>query len=90
MAAWRFRMAKPDMVCPFSKKLCIECAQFRGRHYHFCFAPKYRGFSWDRSKVPASKAGGGKRDNGIEKPPIIPISSKWLTNLEDCIDRREG
>jgi hypothetical protein len=36
-------MAKEDMICPFSGKLCRECALYRGRHYYLCFSKKYRG-----------------------------------------------
>jgi hypothetical protein len=36
-------MAKTQMVCPFSGKACRECAIYRGRHYYWCFNPKYRG-----------------------------------------------
>lgn len=78
-------MTKPGMVCPFSKKQCIECAQFRGRHYYFCFEPKYRGFSWDENQAAASKPRKVMRDGGVEKPPVIASSSKWLSNLEDCL-----
>ena len=36
-------MAKEIMICPFSGKACKECAIYRGRHYYWCFNPKYRG-----------------------------------------------
>jgi hypothetical protein len=36
-------MAKAKMICPFSGKACKECAIYRGRHYYWCFNPKYRG-----------------------------------------------
>jgi len=36
-------MSKEDMLCPFSGKLCRECALYRGRHYYLCFSKKYRG-----------------------------------------------
>jgi hypothetical protein len=32
------------MVCPFSGKLCRECALYRGRHYFLCFEKHYRGY----------------------------------------------
>jgi len=37
-------MAKINMVCPFSKKLCHECPIYRGRHYFLCFCEEYRGY----------------------------------------------
>lgn len=36
-------MAKIIMKCPFSEKVCAECAFYRGRHYFLCYAGKYRG-----------------------------------------------
>jgi hypothetical protein len=36
-------VAKIEMVCPFSNKVCEECALYRGRHYYLCFCTKYRG-----------------------------------------------
>ncbi len=37
-------MAKQAMICPFSRKLCRECAFDRGRHYYLCFRKNYRGY----------------------------------------------
>lgn len=37
-------MAKAEMICPFSGKLCKECAIYRGRHYFLCFNKNYRGY----------------------------------------------
>lgn len=50
-------MAKTKMICPFSGELCVECPQYRGRHYYLCFAKKYRGYL------------GAKKDNAIEVNP---------------------
>ena len=36
-------MAKENMMCPFSGKLCRNCPIYRGRHYFLCFDEKYRG-----------------------------------------------
>lgn len=37
-------MAKDKVMCPFSGKLCIECALYRGRHVNLCFCERYRGY----------------------------------------------
>jgi hypothetical protein len=37
-------MAKQRMICPFTNRLCEECALFRGRHYYLCFYREYRGY----------------------------------------------
>ncbi len=36
-------MAKETMICPFSNRLCKECALYRARHYYLCFCHEYRG-----------------------------------------------
>ena len=42
-------MAKTDMLCPFTHRLCDECALYRGRHYYLSFCKQYRGYI-DESK----------------------------------------
>ena len=37
-------MAKTDMLCPFSHKLCTECTVYRGRHYYLSLCSHYRGY----------------------------------------------
>jgi hypothetical protein len=36
-------MAKKEMICPFSGRVCEECPLYRGRHYFLCFCDQYRG-----------------------------------------------
>ena len=36
-------MAKDKVNCPFSNKLCKECALYRGRHVNLCYVSEYRG-----------------------------------------------
>ncbi len=31
------------MICPFSGRLCRDCAIYTGRHYFLCYSKKYRG-----------------------------------------------
>jgi hypothetical protein len=56
-------MAKIKMVCPFSNKMCDECALYRGRHYYLCFCTKYRGH--------IGKPGEVTRAN----PPFLPVTN---------------
>ena len=49
-------MAKIAMMCPFSRKLCKECAIYRGRHYYLCFSKEYRGY--------VGEPGGGVKEVG--------------------------
>jgi len=37
-------MAKTNMLCPFSNRLCNECPLYRGRHYYLSLCQKYRGY----------------------------------------------
>jgi hypothetical protein len=68
-------MAKEDMLCPFSGKLCGECALYRGRHYYLCFSKKYRGHL-EKSEVAAKGTNPGtsevKPDEQFEVPVKIP------------------
>jgi hypothetical protein len=36
-------MAKTNMLCPFSNRLCSECPLYRGRHYYLSLCRNYRG-----------------------------------------------
>ncbi len=83
-------MAKTQMVCPFSKGQCIDCAQFRGRHYYMCCSPKSRDQLEDWRHTTRSKSGDGKRNYDVEKPAALPKNPKWLTNVEELVERSEG
>lgn len=50
-------MAKSNMLCPFSEKLCFECPQYRGRHYYLCFNTNYRGYLGDQKNGKKQHAG---------------------------------
>jgi len=78
-------MAKPEMVCPFSKKVCIECAQFRGRHYYICFSPNHRGCS-PKKPTPVTKM---LHPRGVMRLPAVSVSEKCLKNIEDSCERSE-
>ncbi len=71
-------MAKTKMMCPFSNKLCEECALYRGRHYFLCFCEKYRGYleePGETTKSTTSHASGLSSKNKFEIPPIKPRSA---------------
>jgi hypothetical protein len=80
-------MAKERMICPFSNRLCEECALYRGRHYYLCFYQKYRGYlrrPGDLAREnPASVP--GARSNGKFEIPIIRTRAKdpFVTNHEN-------
>ena len=80
-------MAKTKMLCPFSKELCRECPQYRGRHYYLCFCTKYRGYleapGWERKNKSWKK----EEREKFEMPPVLPPSSKWLI-LNEFAERK--
>jgi hypothetical protein len=67
-------VAKIGMRCPFSNRLCEECALYRGRHYYLCFCQRYRGYIGDpvelAKKKPPFVAGAGS-NGAFEIPSII-------------------
>lgn len=80
-------MAKEDMLCPFSGKLCRECPLYRGRHYYLCFSKKYRG----HLEKPGEATGGSnpgtsevKPDEQFEAPAKMPSAiDPFKRPLED-------
>ena len=79
-------MAKSEMICPFSGKLCKECAVYRGRHYFLCYCKQYRGYVEKSESVGKVNAPVGSEVNpgsrfefpsitttGIIDPFIVPM-----------------
>jgi hypothetical protein len=67
-------MAKERMICPFSNRICEECALYRGRHYYLCFYQEYRGYLSGPGKLVKENLAfvPGARSNGkFEIPSII-------------------
>ena len=81
-------MAKIDMLCPFSKKLCQECPLYRGRHYYLCFQTKYRGYLGEKEKDVDKKIRARKVNQKFEMPSQLPPSPKWLV-LNEFVERKK-
>jgi hypothetical protein len=71
-------VAKENMTCPFSNRLCKECSFYRGRHYYLCFCYKYRG----SLRKPGEFAEGnlmsmsrGRTNGEFKVPSIVPPSA---------------
>jgi hypothetical protein len=79
-------MAKTKVLCPFSKELCKECPQYRGRHYYLCFAKKYRGYLGDtEDMVTQDKRHLGAKETievtdsyRLPIPPPLKLNPTWL------------
>jgi hypothetical protein len=72
-------MAKEEMLCPFTGKLCGECPLYRGRHYYLCFSKKYRG----HLEKPAGAANG---DNSGTSETEYDEHFKPLTKMPSAVD----
>jgi hypothetical protein len=89
-------MAKTKMICPFSGELCVECPQYRGRHYYLCFAKKYRGYLGERKDYSIEfqpyeklKKGNEITDNfRLPIPPPLKPSPTWLA-FNDFPERKD-
>jgi hypothetical protein len=81
-------MAKERMICPFSNRLCEECALYRGRHYYLCFYQKYRGYltrPGDLARENLAFVPGARSNGKFEIPSIIQTRAKdpFVTNHEN-------
>lgn len=89
-------MAKTKMICPFSGELCVECPQYRGRHYYLCFAKKYRGYLIDGEKSDTQDAHHSEAQNALRVtetfrlpiPPPLKPSPTWLV-FNDFLGRKD-
>ncbi len=63
-------MAKTDMLCPFTQRLCTECALYRGRHFYLGTCQRYRGYI---GKPKANTKSGTRHHSGD-----LPIVRNWL------------
>jgi len=81
-------MAKVKMICPFSKGLCVECAQFRGRHYYMCFCSRYRGHLGHSEESATQALDDRAKRRKFEVSRVIPNSPTWLV-LNDFMERRQ-
>ena len=80
-------MAKTKMLCPFSKELCRECPQYRGRHYYLCFYTKYRGYLGNPEKEAEQKSWSSRINKPFKMPSQLPQSPTWLI-LNEFAERK--
>jgi len=80
-------MAKTKMLCPFTHKLCRECAQYRGRHYYLCFCNKYRGYIGDPEERAEREPRRRKAKEKFDLPTQLPPSPTWLV-LNEFAERK--
>jgi len=80
-------MAKTKMLCPFTKELCRECAQYRGRHYYLCFCSKYRGYIGDPDDRNERESRRREAKEKFDLPTQLPPSPTWLV-LNEFAERK--
>ena len=80
-------MAKTKMICPFSKELCRECPQYRGRHYYLCFCTNYRGYLENPEGEAAQKSWSSRINKPFKMPSKLHQSPKWLV-LNEFAERK--
>ena len=73
-------MAKDKVNCPFSNKLCKECALYRGRHMNLCYIPEYRGYLGVNRKPAVAESIGVPKN----------IAAKSFDPFEILIQERKG
>ena len=71
-------MAKRKMICPFSDRLCKDCALYRGRHYYLCFCKEYRGYLSETMEATRTSTHSNQMQrpsNKFEMPYVIHTSA---------------
>lgn len=81
-------MAKIAMECPFSHKMCRDCAVYRGSHYFLCFKKEYRGCLIGESKPARSRNFYGMQDFSVDVPADI-LNGSVLRDVEDIVENEE-
>jgi hypothetical protein len=82
-------MAKVAMACPFSKKMCRDCAVYRGSHYYLCFKKEYRGCLVGDNGNSKEKTVYGVKDFEIDVPNEILGSRKVIKDVEVMLEEEE-
>ena len=73
-------MAKIDMLCPFSHRLCDECPLYRGRHYYLCFCKKYRGYIGE----PEGNTKSGTTHQSVDFEILARLVEPWASQRQEA------
>jgi hypothetical protein len=78
-------MAKDAALCPFSKRMCKECAIYWGRHFELCSVRNValRAVRHGKTKEWTKEA------NTKWEMPDIPDGSNIMVDIEDFIESQE-
>lgn len=82
-------MAKIAMACPFSNKICRDCAVYRGSHYYLCFKKEYRGCLVGEDGKPKERSVYGVKNFEVDVPEEIRSSKKVISDVEVMLEDQE-
>jgi hypothetical protein len=77
-------MSKEAAVCPFSRKMCKECAVYWGRHFELC---SLRNVRLKVARAAKAKAWSEEVFTKWDMPEI-PDGANIMVDIEDFIERR--
>ena len=77
-------MSKEAAVCPFSRRMCRECAVYWGRHFELC---SMRNFRLREQRAARAKAWSDEVFTKWDMPEI-PDGVNIMVDIEDFIERR--
>lgn len=66
-------MAKIDIPCPFTHRLCRECALYRGRHYYLGLGEQSQGAT--SKPTEEAKSGAPRQSADCQKLELVPWAS---------------
>ena len=81
-------MANVKKVCPFSRRSCVGCPLFRGRHCGMGFSKLYHEHSVMEGTRGQLRAEGADSSKFLMSG-IPPQSASWISNVEELVERRE-
>jgi hypothetical protein len=87
-------LAKEKMICPFSNRICEECALYRGRHYYLCFYQKYRGYlgkprRGTKEAVPPYSGAGSKAKFEIPSKIAVKVFDPFAADRESHQEKED-
>jgi hypothetical protein len=76
---------KETAVCPFSGRMCKECAVYRGRHFELCASRNVR---LRETRAAKANAWNDYRSTKWEMPEI-PEGVKIIVDIENFVEKRD-
>ena len=71
LKVWEGNMKKVKKICPFTRKKCVQCALYRGRHHNLCFSVHFQNTKSKKSTNKHPQTGEKEEDYGQVIPGIL-------------------